>query len=111
MKGDLFFQTGPAAVNYMTVKSCRDLQGWEFYELSRIKKCLFMTQMPLSCPKLLKSIRKDTSHPSKEKNLPRTLNSEGGLKPLGGSNSVNQPDPPELTGTEPPIKEYIWRAQ
>ena len=29
--------------------------------------------------------------------------------PMGGSNSVNWPDPLELPGTGPPTKKYTWR--
>jgi hypothetical protein len=40
---------------------------------------------------------------------------EKGLKELKGfathrrNNNINQTDPPELPGTEPPTKEYTWR--
>jgi hypothetical protein len=33
----------------------------------------------------------------------------GVCSPMGVSNSVNQPDPPELPGTGPPTKECTWR--
>ena len=34
---------------------------------------------------------------------------EGVCSPMGGSNSVNRPYPPEVLGTGPPTKEYTWR--
>jgi hypothetical protein len=42
---------------------------------------------------------------------------EKGLKELKGfeihrkNNNINQPEPPELTGTKLPTKEYTWRVQ
>jgi hypothetical protein len=37
-----------------------------------------------------------------------TEGAEGVCNPMGESNSVNQPDHPELQGTGPPTKEYTW---
>jgi hypothetical protein len=38
-----------------------------------------------------------------------TEGTEGICSPMEGSNSANWPDPPELPGTGPLTKEYIWR--
>jgi hypothetical protein len=40
----------------------------------------------------------------------RTEGAEGVCKPIGRTtNNINQPDPPELPGTKPLIKEYTWK--
>lgn len=41
--------------------------------------------------------------------LKKRLKELRGLQPHGGRNSVNCPDPLELPGSGPPIKEYTWR--
>ena len=41
--------------------------------------------------------------------LEKGLKELRGVQPHGGSNSVNQPEPPELPWTGPPTKKYTWR--
>jgi hypothetical protein len=41
--------------------------------------------------------------------LEKGLNELKGFASYRKNNNINQPNPPEVPGTKPPTKEYMWR--